>query len=295
VSTAGRTFAQAKVNLALRILGRNADGYHSIETVFLRLELADSVVIRVADRARSLRCDVMKDENPEANLGFRAATAFADATGWPRGFEIVIDKQIPIGGGLGGGSADAAAVLRILNRLSPQPVSDDKLLALAATLGADVPFLTTSNVMALGWGRGEKLEPLVALPPRNLALLVPSRGMSTAEAYALIAAARGSYKARPRSLSVDMFRSWDHAARHSINEFEPFVGDVFPEMHGWLEVGARLGLLTRLSGSGSTVFMVDAGTKDSLQAAIASLGLDASTAVVRTRTATSVVPVEILD
>ncbi len=295
MSTAGRTFAQAKVNLALRILGRNPDGYHAIETVFLRLELADVVTVRITDRARSLRCDAMENENPEANLGFRAAKAFADATGWPRGFEIEIEKKIPIGGGLGGGSADAAAVLRILNKLSPQPVSDGKLLALAAMLGADVPFLTTDHVMALGWGRGEKLEPLVPLPERNLALLVPSRGMSTAEAYALVATARGPYEMRPRSLGAQLFRSWDHAARHAVNEFEPFVGDVFPHMHTWLEVGARLGLLTRLSGSGSAVFMVDAGTKDSLHSAIGSLGLDASTAVIRTRTATSVVPIELLD
>ena len=295
MSTAGRAFAQAKVNLALRILGKNRDGYHSIETVFLRLELADAVTVRVTDRARSLRCDVMKGENPESNLGFRAARVFADAIGWPRGFEIVIEKQIPIGGGLGGGSADAAAVLRILNKLSPQAVTDAKLLALAATLGADVPFLTTDHAMALGWGRGEKLEPLVPLQQRNLALLVPSRGMSTAEAYAIVASARGDYDTRPRSLSAELFRSWDHAARHAVNEFEPFLGDALPDMHKWLETGARLGLLTRLSGSGSTVFIVDAGTKDSLQSAIASLGLNADTRVIRTRTAASVVPIEVLD
>jgi 4-diphosphocytidyl-2C-methyl-D-erythritol kinase len=186
-------------------------------------------------------------------------------------------------------------VLRILNRLSPQSLSEGKLLALAATIGSDVPFLATDHVMALGWGRGEKLDPLVPLPQRSLALLVPSRGMSTAEAYALVAAGRGSYATRPRSLSAELFRSWDHAARHAVNEFEPFVGEVFPHLYAWLDVGARLGLLTRLSGSGSTVFMVDAGTKDSLQSAIASLGLDATTTVVRTRTATSVVPVELLD
>ena len=295
MSTAGRAFAQAKVNLALRILGRNPDGYHAIETVFLRLELADTVTVRVTDGTRSLRCDVMQDENPEENLGFRAASLFAGVTGWPRGFDIVIEKQIPIGGGLGGGSADAAAVLRVLNKLSPQPVTVGRLLALAADLGADVPFLASEHVMALGWGRGEKLEPLASLPQRSVVLLVPSRGMSTAQAYGIVAAARGSYDQRSRSLSAELFRSWDHAARHAVNEFEPFVGDVFPDMHTWLEVGARLGLLTHLSGSGSTVFMVDAGTKDALQSAIASLRLDASTAVVRTRTATSVVPVEILD
>ncbi len=295
MSTAGRTLAQAKVNLALRILGLNADGYHSIETVFVRLELADSVTVRVTDGARSLRCDAMSGESPRNNLGFRAATLFAEETGWPRGFEIVIEKLIPIGGGLGGGSADAAAVVRILNALSPRRLTGEQLLGLAGKLGADVPFLTSDHLMALAWSRGEKLEPLVPLPSRNLALIVPSRGMSTADAYAMVAASRGRYDPRPRSLMPAMFASWDQAARHSVNEFEPIIGDAFPDLRPWLEVGARLGLLTRLSGSGSTVFLVDAGTKDSLQAAIASLELDGNTTVIRTRTAASVVPVEILD
>ncbi len=295
MSTAGRAFAQAKVNLALRILGRATDGYHSIETVFLRLDLADAVTVRVTDGARSLTCEPRVSENPEDNLGFRAAALFARAAGWPDGFEIAIEKRIPVGGGLGGGSADAAAVLRILNLLSPKPLANEKLLEVAALVGADVPFLTSDHVMALGSGRGERLEALAPLPQRSLALIVPPRGMSTADAYALVRAGRGEYSPRPRALKPEMFASWDHAARHSVNEFESFLGNDFPEIPRWLATGARLGLLTRLSGSGSTVFLVDAGTKDSLQAAIASLGLAPSATVIRTRTARSVVPVEILD
>lgn len=292
---AGRTFAQAKVNLALRILGRNADGYHSIETVFVRLELADSVVVKLTEGTRSLRSDSMPGADAESNLGFRAATVFAAERGWPRGFEIDIEKHIPIGGGLGGGSADAAAVLRILNTLSPQPVSAGRLLGMAAQLGSDVPFLASGHLMALATGRGERMTALPPLPARKLVLLAPPWEMSTADAYARVAATRGTYQPRPTALTAEMFRSWDTAARHSVNEFEPVVGDEFPEIRSWLEVGARLGILTRLSGSGSTVFMVDTGTKDSLQAAIDALALDAGTTVIRTRTAASVVPVEILD
>lgn len=294
MNPAGRTLAQAKVNLALRILGRNADGYHSIETVFLRLELADSVSVSATGGERALRCDAMGAEPAEDNLAFRAAALFAAETGWPAGFDIQIEKRIPIGGGLGGGSADAGAALRILNALSPNPVPLEQLLHIAARVGADVPFLTAEHPMALGWGRGEELEPLPALPTRSVALLVPPRGMPTKDAYATVAASRGVYAPRSRALRAAMFGSWDLAARHSVNEFEPFLGDALPEMRSWLEVGARLGLLTRLSGSGSTVFMVDPGTKDSLQAAIASLQLDSRTTVIRTRTAASVVPVEIL-
>ena len=295
MAAAGRTLAQGKVNLALRILGRNADGYHSIETVFQRIELADGVTVKVTPGARSLHCDAMPGEAPEENLGFLAAAAYDEEFGWPRGFEIHIEKRIPIGGGLGGGSADAAAVLRILNALSPSPVAPERLLGVAARLGADVPFLTSDHVLALGWGRGEMLHPLAALPPRSLALIVPSRGMPTRDAYARVAASRGEYALRPRAIAPAMFGSWDHVARHSVNEFEPVVGEDFPEMRSWIEVGARLGLLTRLSGSGSTVFLVDPGTKDSLAAAIAAFRLDASATVIRTRTAASVVPIQILD
>jgi len=295
VPAAGRTLAQAKVNLALRILGKNADGYHSIETVFLRIELADSVLVRPTDGPRTLRCEAMAGENPEANLAFRAATLFADEMGWPQGFAIDIDKHIPIGGGLGGGSADAAAVLRILNTLSPRPVSVEALLDLAGKLGADVPFLAGDDLMALAWSRGEKMVSLAPLVARKLVLLTPSSGMSTARAYSIVAGSRGDYAARPRSLTPEMFRSWDDTAKHSVNEFEPLVGDELPEIRSWLEDGARLGILTRLSGSGSTVFMVDNGTKDSLRAAVASLQLAPGSRVIRTRTAESVVPVEILD
>jgi len=295
VTAAGRTLAQAKVNLALRILGRNDDGYHSIETVLLRLELADSVLVRPTAGSRTLRCDAMSGEIPEENLAFRAAVLFARQTGWPRGFEIDIEKRISIGGGLGGGSADAAAVLRILNALSPTPLSGDALASMAGSLGADVPFLASDHLMALAWSRGEEMAPLTPLPGRKIVLLTPSSGMSTARAYSMVAALRGSYAPRPRTLTPEMFRTWDDATRHSVNEFEPFVGDELPEIRSWLEVGARLGLLTRLSGSGSTVFMVDNGTKDSLQAAVASLDLDQGARVTRTRTADSVVPIEVLD
>src|SRR5205814_282674 len=148
---AGRTLAQAKINLSLRVLGKEPDGFHSIETVFLRIALGDDVRVHIREQARMLRCGVMRDQPPEENLAFRAATLYSAETGWPGGFEIVIKKRIPIGGGLGGGSADAAAVLRILNTLSPSPLSAAALRDLAARLGSDVPFLTSGFVMALGW------------------------------------------------------------------------------------------------------------------------------------------------
>jgi len=137
---AARTLAQAKVNLALRVLSREDDGFHSIETVFLRLELGDDVELRITNGKRSLKCYEMRDWPAEANLAYRAATLYADEVGWPKGFEIEIVKNIPIGGGLGGGSADAAGVLRILNGLAPKPVSEEALLNLAGALGPTCRF-----------------------------------------------------------------------------------------------------------------------------------------------------------
>src|SRR5262245_16387174 len=131
--TTARTVAQAKVNLFLRVLAREASGYHQLETLFCRLELGDDVVVRVGVDGRSLDCvgEAIPPEGlgpTERNLAWRAAVAYADATGWPNDWAIEIAKRIPVGGGLGGGSADAGAVLRCLNRLAPSPLTDDALI-----------------------------------------------------------------------------------------------------------------------------------------------------------------------
>jgi len=190
IGRGGRTLAQAKINLSLRVFEKEADGYHSIETVFLRLDMGDDVRLHVRANARSLRCGVMRDQPQEENLAYRAAALYSEETGWPGGFEIVIKKRIPVGGGLGGGSADAAAVLRILNKLAPKPLEADALLRVAARLGSDVPFLASDFVMALAWGRGEKLLEVAPLPSRDVQLFLPPFGIDTGEAYALLDASR---------------------------------------------------------------------------------------------------------
>src|SRR3954465_11478366 len=140
---AAKTLAQAKINLALRVFDKDPDGYHSIETVFLRLALGDDVRVHIRQGARTLRCGVMRDQPQEENLAYRAAVLYAEETGWPRGFEIVIKKRIAIGGGLGGGRAGAAAVLRILNTLAAEPLPWERVCSIAARIGSDVPFLAS--------------------------------------------------------------------------------------------------------------------------------------------------------
>lgn len=294
---AARTLAQAKINLALRVLGKETDGYHAIETVFLRLELGDDVELRVTSGKRSLKCYEMRDWPPEGNLAYRAAALFADETGWPKGFEIEIVKNIPIGGGLGGGSADAAAVLRILNGLARKPVSEEALLDLAGRLGSDVPYLVSDYAMAMAWGRGDKLLRLDPLPLRDVQLFFPPFGIDTAQAYGLLEESRGDSSSRSPELTTEMFADWDSAARNSVNDFEPIMRARWPEIDTLLTRGARSGHFYRMSGTGSTVFKVAGVNTRSVESKSSppSLVVPPGTRSIITRTSTSVVPIELLD
>ena len=294
---AARTLAQAKVNLALRVLAREDDGFHSIETVFLRLELGDDVELRITTGKRSLKCYEMRDWPAEANLAYRAALLFAEEVGWPKGFEIEIVKNIPIGGGLGGGSADAAAVLRILNALAPKPVSDDALLNLAGVLGSDVPFLASDYAMALAWGRGDRLLRLNPLPSRDVQLFFPPYGIDTGEAYALLDETRDTGASSHPELTTEMFADWDSAAKNSVNDFEPIIRPRWSEIDTLLTRGAQFGLFYRMSGSGSTVFKVMGVTTRPIESksSLPALVVPPGTRSIITRTSTSVVPIELLD
>jgi 4-diphosphocytidyl-2-C-methyl-D-erythritol kinase len=294
---AARMLAQAKINLALRVFGKEPDGYHSIETVFLRLDLGDDIEVRTTSGPRSLRCFEMRDKRPEENLAYRAAELFANSTGWPKGFEIEIVKNVPIGGGLGGGSADAAAVLQILNTLSSNPLSTEKLLEMAGQVGSDTPFLASDYVMALSWGRGERLLRLKPLPPRDVQLFLPSFGIDSGEAYALLDEARGPYAGPGPKLTTEMFRDWNSAAKNSVNDFEQVMRRRHRAIDALLSRGERDGLFYRMSGSGSTVFKIAGVGTRPLDSEAGPPPLDVPDGIKRiiTRTAANVVPVELLD
>lgn len=291
-----RTTAQAKINLSLRVLDKEPDGFHSIDTVFLRLDLGDDVRLRVTEKTRTVRCEAMRDEPQERNLAYRAAALYSEETKWPNGFEIDIEKKIPIGGGLGGGSADAAAVLRILNTLSPRPLPLDALLGLAARIGSDVPFLASDFVMALASGRGEKLRGLAPLLSREIRLLIPPFGINTGEAYALLDAQPGSHARASRALSAEMFSDWQSAVKASVNDFEAVVRPKWPAIDALLARGEQSGSFYRMTGSGSTVFELP-GLNPRLGAPGRNTEpeLPVGTKMITTRTSESVVPVVLVD
>jgi 4-diphosphocytidyl-2-C-methyl-D-erythritol kinase len=167
--------APAKLNLHLEVLARRPDGFHELETVFQALALADEVEVELRPGAAgiALRCDDPGIPAGRANLAWRAAEAFcADGVGDGIGIAIALAKRIPHGAGLGGGSSDAATVLRALARLLPGRRTPADLQALAARLGSDVPFFLRGGLQ-LGHGRGEVLEPLPDLPPRPVTVLMP--------------------------------------------------------------------------------------------------------------------------
>ena len=287
-----RVLAQAKVNLVLHVLAREASGYHSIETVFLRLDLSDDVRIRVT-AGRSLDCTgaVIPADGlgpVDKNLGFRAAVAYADAVGWPAGFAIEIEKRIPVGAGLGGGSADAGAILRALDAMSPNPLGP-RLIELATELGADVPFMTIESPMALGWGRGERLFPLHVLEPRPVAIVVPSFPISTADAYAWVSADRGPYRPTARVLSPESVATWEEVVVVASNDFEIPVASRHREVAEIVDtLDSMDAVISMLSGSGSTVFGVFSETPD-LAAIVRSTGYS----VIASQTSDRVFRVEI--
>lgn len=290
-ATAVSVEAQAKLNLRLCVLARESSGYHQLESLFIRINLADSVRVATDTKTRSLECAGI-DLPAEQNLAYRAAAAFLEAARWDTGFHIAIEKRIPTGAGLGGGSADAGAVLRALNALAPSPLRDNELMTIALRLGADVPFLTADATLAMAWGRGERLLALRPLPARDVLLALPPFGVDTAAAFGWHAeASQGRALEAPAPLSLDELDRWDAVAKLARNDLEDVVFAKHPEIAQCVNVlggaGARI---ARMSGSGSTAF----GIFDR-RLMKEPTGLPEGTRLVQTRTSTSVAAVKALD
>lgn len=292
MTASARVLAQAKINLLLRVLAQETTGYHAIETVFLRLDLADDVRVRITS-GRTLDCTGPALPGAglgpvERNLAYRAALAYRDAVGWPEGFAIEIDKRIPVGGGLGGGSADAGAVLRALDAMSPKPLGN-ALVEIAGPLGADVPFMAIEAPLALAWGRGDRLFPLHPLAPRPVILLMPDFSISTAHAYGWVAADRGAYAPTPAVLDPASLATWEALPAIATNDFGAVVARRHPIIAELVdELRAHGAAIAMLSGSGSTVFGIFDDVPDA-----AAIARSTGHSALATRTSDRVVRVEL--
>lgn len=252
--------ARAKLNLTLSVLAREASGYHQLETLFCRLELADELEVLTGGGGVQLTVDG-PDLGPDAqNLVVRAAEAVLPRLG-AGGASIHLTKSIPVGAGLGGGSSDAAATLVALNRLHGEPLEPEELLEIGIGLGSDVPFFLADVPLALAWGRGERLLALESLTRANVLLAVPPFAVSTADAYRRLDAARAEeLPPAPRLHRLAEYRTWTALAPRAANDFEDVVFRDYPLLpqikRALRRAGAFLALMT---GSGSAVFGVFRG------------------------------------
>ena len=233
--------APAKLNLTLRITGRRADGYHLLQTVFRFIDYGDTLRFALREDGAITRAAEIAGVACDDDLTLRAARLLQRAGKTARGVEIMLDKRLPLGGGLGGGSSDAATTLIVLNRLWKLNLPREQLQELALELGADVPvFVFGKN--AVGEGVGEQLRP-ITLPPAWYLVLLPPVAVSTARVFQAADLKRDS---NPIKIPPFSFAAGS-------NDFEPVVCRLYPEIRRHLEWLRRFGPAA-LTGSGACVF-----------------------------------------
>lgn len=254
--------APAKVNLFLRVLGRRADGFHEVRTLLQAIDLHDEVTVELGGEGIDLSVVGQEPCVPRENLAWLAAERFAAATGLEAGVRVRLEKRIPAGAGLGGGSSDAGAVLRALCRLTGMEERGPATTRIARSLGSDVPFFLCGSPLALGTGRGDALEPLAPLPEAHLVVCLPPVHVSTASAYEALTRAREGANREDANREEGVGaatavrpRTWSDALSHMGNDFETIVAPSNPavarSLEALLDHGAT-GVL--LCGSGGACF-----------------------------------------
>lgn len=275
-----RVAAPAKVNLRLRVLAREASGYHGLETLFCALTLADDVVAARTERLGiSLSVDgTAPTAAPRENLVVRAAEEYEAALRRPLAVHLHLTKRIPTAAGLGGGSSDAAAALRALNTLHGEPLDTCALLQIAARLGSDVPFFLCGSPLAWAWNRGDRLLALPPLPARPVLVAHPGTAMPTAAAFAELARRRveDAGALPPTVLTAAQLASWEGVAALAANDFEPIALHALPVLAAARDAMRTAGAeIVLLAGSGAALFGIftEPAARDAAERAVAALGL----------------------
>ena len=243
-----RAEALAKINRELRVGPRRPDGYHEIRSRFVTVDLSDALEAR---EARGWEFSCAGGPGDDSNLAARAAAALASAAGMARRGSLSLGKRIPVGAGLGGGSADAAVALALLARLWNVSLPEARLAEIAAAIGSDVPYFLEGGEADVG-GRGERVVPRDDAPPRELTVLVPPFAIPTAEVYAAFDRIGGA-AAPPAKLGIAA------SARFlGPNDLERAIVAVRPEMRDYLEQGRNMAEECGVTGSGSAIVLVGA-------------------------------------
>ena len=274
-------FAPAKLNLFLHVTGRRADGYHLLESVFQLIDFGDTLTIETRADGAIRRINDVAGVPPAQDLAVRAAQLLQHHSGTRQGADLVLEKRIPVGGGLGGGSSDAATVLLALNQLWRLDYSRRQLMALGLTLGADVPFFVFGET-AFAQGVGERLEP-VDLPPFWYVVAVPPVSVPTAAIFQSPQLTRNAKSVKIADFSaVGQIRFPEPAFR---NDLQPVAETKFPEIARLLEwlrsacakaaavddsaaAASVASISARMTGSGACVF-AGFGSEDAAQTVFA--------------------------
>ncbi|HET7475893.1 MAG TPA: 4-(cytidine 5'-diphospho)-2-C-methyl-D-erythritol kinase [Dermatophilaceae bacterium] len=268
--------APAKINLELIVGPRRADGYHDLATVFHAVSLYDEVTVEAAPRwsveVRGLHADLVPAD--ESNLAHRAAVLLAETAGVDQAVAITIDKQIPVAGGLAGGSADGAAALLACETLWGLGTPRAQLEALGARLGSDVPFALTGGT-AIGSGRGERLAPVLGRGRYHWVLATSDTGLSTPAVYAECDRLRGRARVPapvPSAAMMTALRSGDPEALGPalVNDLQEAALSLRPELGEVVQTGLEYGALGGVvSGSGPTVAFLVADHEAGLDLSVA--------------------------
>ncbi|MCR5666344.1 MAG: 4-(cytidine 5'-diphospho)-2-C-methyl-D-erythritol kinase [Eubacterium sp.] len=251
--------AHAKINLGLEVLGKRPNGYHDVHMLMQSLDLCDDVSItKRQDNRICISSSVEGLADDQSNLAYKAAKAFNEAVQQEYGVDIRIEKRIPMAAGLAGGSADAAAVLRGMNRLFDKGLTMDKLCEIGVTIGADVPFCVIEHT-AIAQGIGEKLTPVQMNLNCSVLLVKPDFGVSTKAVYEAVDASLDSAK----NVFIDDIVSgikesdWEQCFRAMGNDLEAVTLNMYPVVaeikKTLLKEGADFAMM---SGSGPTVFAI---------------------------------------
>jgi len=252
-----RLEACCKINLCLEVLGPRSDGYHDLTTVFQAVSLADEVSVETRDE-RGITLDVVGGGAPpgRGNLCWQAAKAYRRERKWPEGAHIELVKRVPSGAGLGGGSSDAAAVLRALALMDPEPLRLADARRMAIELGSDVPFFLRGGT-SIAYERGDDVRQLLDLAPCGIVLVKPDFEIATADAYGMLSEADFTDGFRTAEMATAIDDSQDIAAvselvysafARPLTERWPVLGELKQRL---LDAGA---LAAEVSGSGSARF-----------------------------------------
>jgi 4-diphosphocytidyl-2-C-methyl-D-erythritol kinase len=242
-------FPNAKINLGLHVTGKRSDGFHTIETLFYPIPLRDTLEAVESDKTSFTQTGIDLEIAPEENLVMKAYARMSARCKAPT-LTIYLKKTIPSGAGLGGGSADAAFMLKLLNKLSENPLSENSILQMASSIGADCPFfIRNTPVIATGTGNIFHSSD-VSLKGYTLYIVKPPFAISTKEAYAMVKPQKPAFSLE--KLSFIPVHEWKHVL---FNDFEPGIFEKYPVIKDIKEQIYAMGAeYASMSGSGSAVF-----------------------------------------